>query len=201
MKKSSIAILAAFSIVAALNGNLLPTREMPKATIQLWLYEQLPRIDQDKPARTRKRGKLGFLVSIDELAKLDKVSVPVEKVSQYYNINIPQYGYILSFAEQRGVKVRDPRLLDLVVNVVYEKRFGLGWRNRMKTLFDTYSEKASSLVRRGSFSEDIGAEERHFVRMVELGAAMASLYYGTQPNRKNAVDSAIKLYKELGYLH
>ncbi len=53
---------------------------------------------------------------------------------------------------------------------------------------------------RGSFDEKLTDDERSFVRMVELGAAMANLYYGTKPNRKNAVDSAMKLYKELGIL-
>ena len=122
-------------------------------------------------------------------------SYRIAKVCLDYNINVGQYRSILIAAEQRKADG-----LIKAIDTLYPKRFGADWRNRMQTLFVKYEADASSLVKRGSFDKKLNDDERDFVRMIELGAAMANLYYKTQPSRKNAVDSAIKLYKELGIL-
>jgi len=123
------------------------------------------------------------------------VSYSIAKVCLYYNINANQYRTILTAAASRNADQ-----LNQAINTLYPKRFGSEWRSRMKMLFSTYKDQALALVKRGSFDEKLSDDERDFVRMVELGAAMANLYYGISPNKKNAVDVAVKLYKELGIL-
>jgi len=125
------------------------------------------------------------------------VSYSIAKVCLYYNINANQYRKILKAAASRN---KDAMMQ--AIQEIYPKRFGSDWRNRMKTIFSTYKEQALTLVKRGSFDEKLSDDERDFVRMIELGAAMANLYYGTQPRvfKKWAIDSALKLYKELGIL-
>ena len=86
------------------------------------------------------------------------------------------------------------------IDKIYPKRFGADWRNRIDALFKKYGSQANQLISKNSFSPVLTDDERDFVRMVELGAGMANLDYGTKPSPKNTVDSAMKLYKELGLL-
>lgn len=123
------------------------------------------------------------------------VSYSIAKVCLYYNINANQYRKILTAAE-----LRKPEGLLNAINELYPKRFGAEWKAHMKKLFDTYRTQANQLISKNSFSPVLTDDERDFVRMVELGAGMANLYYGTKPSPKNTVDSAMKLYKELGLL-
>ncbi len=139
--------------------------------------------------------KISDMLAVYKLSRNHGVSYRVEKISQYYNINVGQYRTILTAAEQRKADG-----LIKAIDELYPKRFGSDWRNRMQTLFAKYEAQAPALVKRGSFDKKLNDDERDFVRMIELGAAMANLYYKTQPSRKNVVDSAMKLYKELGYL-
>jgi len=129
------------------------------------------------------------------VARWYNVSHVIAKVCLYYNINANQYRTILTAAESRNADQ-----LNQAINTLYPKRFGSEWRSRMKMLFSQYQADAERLIQQGSFDEKLNDDERDFVRMVELGAAMANLYYGTSPNKKNAVDVAVKLYKELGIL-
>lgn len=127
------------------------------------------------------------------LAKLHGVSYRVELVSQYYNINVSQYRQILTMAS-----LQNPDALIEAIDEVYPTRFGSDWNKRLEQLFKRYGNRAETLVKHGTFTRKKNV--RDFVRMIELGAAMANLYYGTKPNPKNTVDSATKFYKELGLL-
>jgi len=134
------------------------------------------------------------------LAKLHGVSYRMELISQYYNINLSQYGRLLTAASQKKTDE-----LIKAIDEAYSLRFGTDWKKRLNQLLKQHGGQASFYVEypglsRMGMSAKEKSDVRDFVRMLELGAAMANLYYGTKPNPKNTVDSAIKLYKELELL-
>ncbi len=131
--------------------------------------------------------------AIYALAKLHGVSYRVEAVSQYYDINFSQYGQMLLEAEQE-----DADVLIQAISTSYTLRFGSDWHKRLVHLFKKYDKRAEQLMKLGRRVRN--KEIRDFLRMMKLGAAMADLYYGTNPSRKNTVDSATLLYKDLGLL-
>jgi len=127
------------------------------------------------------------------LAKKHGVSYRIEVISQYYDINVGQYYSILVAA-----KKQDSEKLLKAINVIYTKRFGEDWQEQLKKSFKKYRRRARSFVKESSFEH--GEAVKDFVRMVELGAAMANLYFGTNPNKAHTVNSAIEMYQELGLL-
>lgn len=131
--------------------------------------------------------------AIYALAKLHGVSYRVEAISQYYNINIPQYWQILAVAS-----LQNPDELIQAIDDVFPLRFGSDWNKRLEQLFKKYGKRAESLLKHSTLTRK--KDERDFIRMIELGAAMANLYYGTKPNPKNTFASAKQLYEELGLL-
>ncbi len=131
--------------------------------------------------------------AIYALAKLHGVSYRIEAISQYYNINLSQYVQILTVAS-----LGNPDALIQAIGEVFPLRFGSDWNKRLERLFQKYSKRAESLIKPTTVIRK--KDERDFIRMIELGAAMANLYYGTNPDPKNTVDSATQLYKELGLL-
>ena len=130
---------------------------------------------------------------IQALALLHGVSYRVESISQYYNINVSQYRRILIAAS-----LHNPDALIQATDELFPLRFGADWNKRIERLFKKYRKRAEILLKPTTVTRK--KDIRDFVRMVELGAAMANLYYGTKPDPKNTVDSAIQLYKELGLL-
>jgi hypothetical protein len=137
--------------------------------------------------------KAGKSAVIAALAHLHGVSPRIEEISQQYNINVTQYRQILTVAEQGN-----PDELLQAIEKVYPQRFGSNWKHQIKKLFKRYKGKASDFLLAHSFREK--GKIKEFLRMVELGAAMANLFYKTNPNLKNTHSSAIKLYQELGLL-
>ncbi len=137
--------------------------------------------------------KAGESAAIAALARLHGVSYRVESISQYYNINVPQYKKLLLAAQSKNMNNLLP-----AIETVYTQRFGSDWKDRLPMLIKKYSRNAQDLFKRGSFN--LNGAQKEFARMVELGAAMANLFYSTNPNSKKAYDSAVKLYKELGLL-
>ncbi len=131
--------------------------------------------------------------AIRVLAKLHGVSSRIEAVSQFYNINVPQYRALLHAAEQK-----DQEQLLSAINDLYSQRFGTDWQERLQKLFKKYRRKGKKLVEKGSFS--LEGDERDFVRMVELGAAMENLYSDTKPHKEAAIGFAKELYEDLGLL-
>jgi hypothetical protein len=49
-------------------------------------------------------------------------------------------------------------------------------------------------------SFELSGNSKDIVRMIELGAAMADLFYGTKPNSEKAFETAKDFYKEFGLL-
>lgn len=137
--------------------------------------------------------KAGESAAIATLARLHGVSYRVESISQYYNINVPQYKKLLLAAQSKNVNNLLP-----AIETVYMQRFGSDWKSKLNVLIKKHSRNAQDLMKRGSFN--LNGAQKEFARMVELGAAMANLFYSTNPNSKKAYDSAVKLYKELGLL-
>jgi len=132
-------------------------------------------------------------LTIFALAKIHGVSYRTEVISQYYDINVGQYYSILVAA-----KKQDSEKLLKAINVIYTKRFGEDWQEQLKKSFKKYRRRARSFVKESSFEH--GGDVKDFVRMVELGAAMANLYFETNPNKAHTVTSAIEMYQELGLL-
>ncbi len=140
--------------------------------------------------------KGGKSIAIRVLAKLHSVSYRIEKISKYYNINVPQYEQILIAAESRDIIY-----LKQAIKEVYSQRFGENWKDLLEKLFKKYGRRAEGLLKRYSSLTYVKYDEKKdFLRMVELGAAMANLYYGTDPDPKKTVYLAKDLYKELGLL-
>ncbi len=126
------------------------------------------------------------------IATFHRVSCRAERISQYYNINVSQYRPIfVSVASEQG----NAYALKKAVCEVFPKRFGENWQERLVSLFETYGDKARRVLNYSFFRKN--DDMREFIRMIELGAAMANLHYGTNPDPKNTVNSAISLYKEL----
>ena len=125
------------------------------------------------------------------LARWHGVSKRVEEVSQYYNINTGQYRPILIAAE-----VKDSNLLQ-EIDSLFVLRFGENWKELLNELFKKYKREAT-VLKKGSFKLD--GSKKTFVRMVELGAAMADLYFKTDPKLGNEFRSAKRMYKKLGLL-
>ncbi len=138
--------------------------------------------------------KGGKSLAVLALAKLHGVPYRVEALSQHYNINVSQYKPILEAAASQN-----PELLTQAINEVYTQRFGDDWQARMQKLFKKYRRLRRVLVKDSSFIRK--GNLRDFVRMVELGAAMANLYFKTNPNKEYTMNSAIELYQELGLLN
>ena len=137
--------------------------------------------------------KGGNSLAILALAKFHGVSYRVEAISQYYNINAGQYKSILTAAA-----TQDPEALLQAINGLYEQRFGENWKERLEKLFKKYRKRARILAKESSFNKKGNLKD--FLRMVELGAAMANLYFKTNPNPEYTINSAIELYQELGLL-
>ncbi|EKD48566.1 MAG: hypothetical protein ACD_64C00252G0001 [uncultured bacterium] len=137
--------------------------------------------------------KGGKSLAILALAKFHGVSYRVEAISQYYNINAGQYKSILTAAA-----TQDPEALLQAINGLYEQRFGENWKERLEKLFKKYRKRARILAKESSFNKKGNLKD--FLRMVELGAAMANLYFKTNPNPEYTINSAIELYQELGLL-
>ncbi len=131
--------------------------------------------------------------AVRALAKLHGVSSRIEAVSQFYNINAPLYRALLGAAE-----LKDLEQILSAINELYAQRFGGNWQERLQKLFKKYRRKGKRLVEKGSFS--LEGDERDFVRMVELGAAMENLYADTQPKKKATIGFAKELYEDLGLL-
>lgn len=171
---------------------------------------QHPRMDKVRGARETVGGALvggvsglgiggyaGYKISdylmLSALAKLHGVSNRVELISQYYNINLEQYGALLKAAEQYNVD----KLLR-VMNKTFSKRFGNNWKELLVALFKKYDKRGDALVKEGSFSKH--GKARKFVRMVELGAALANALDVSDPDPKTTMQSALRLYQQLGLL-
>ncbi|HLE76440.1 MAG TPA: hypothetical protein VI521_01565 [Candidatus Babeliales bacterium] len=137
--------------------------------------------------------KGGKSLAILALAKFHGVTYRVEAISQYYNINAGQYKSILTAAA-----TQDPEALLQAINGLYEQRFGENWKERLEKLFKKYRKRARILAKESSFNKKGNLKD--FLRMVELGAAMANLYFKTNPNPEYTINSAIELYQELGLL-
>lgn len=137
--------------------------------------------------------KGGNSLAILALAKFHGVNYRVEAISQYYNINAGQYKSILTAAA-----TQDPEALLQAINGLYEQRFGENWKERLEKLFKKYRKRARILAKESSFNKKGNLKD--FLRMVELGAAMANLYFKTNPNPEYTINSAIELYQELGLL-
>ena len=138
--------------------------------------------------------KGGKSLAILALAKLHGVSYRVEAISQHYNINVSQYKPILVAAA-----AQDPEGLLQAIDEVYTQRFGEQWKEKLPKLFKKYRKRARILAKESSFIRKDKLKD--FLRIVELGAAMANLYFGTNPNKEYTVNSAIELYEELGLLN
>ncbi len=134
----------------------------------------------------------GEWAAIRLLAQLHGVNPRIEMVSQYYNINVPQYRPLLVAAENQNKK----HLLE-AIHYIYSQRFGSNWAKRLQKLFKKYHGKAQEW-KISSFSQK--GDIKDFLRLVELGAALNNLYSNTLPNWKNRVDLAIELYSDLGLL-
>ncbi len=134
--------------------------------------------------------------SVHAFAMYHGVGYFIERTSQYYNINIGQYGPLFLNAiagPDNAVALKQ------AIDVLYVQRFGAEWQIRMVTLFETYSERAESLLKYPAFSAQ-NDDIKDFIRMIQLGAAMANLYYRTNPDPRNTISSATTLYKELDLL-
>ncbi len=125
------------------------------------------------------------------LAKLHGVSYRMELISQYYNVNLSQYGQLLKVAS-----LHNPDALIQAIDELFTLRFEADWKKRLEQLFNENSFGWGGIVTKSKNFRD-------FSRMRDLGAAMAHLYYGTKPNlifKNYPVELATKLYKELGLL-
>lgn len=128
------------------------------------------------------------------LARRHGVSLSVELVSQFYNLNLSQYGMLLKAAR----KNLDQQTFRTKVGIIFNARFGQDWANKLVFAFDTYGENFQQLYK--TSRSLLSVDEQDFIRMVEIGAAMANLYFKTRPNVARMLSNAIDMYSFLGLL-
>jgi hypothetical protein len=139
--------------------------------------------------------KAGGFVALHALAKYHGVSYTEEMVSQFYNINLSQYGRLLDAAHSKA----NFDYLNELINNIYTQRFGADWKERLVILYANYGDK-KSLLSKSYFAKSKSQDEKDFVRMMELGAAMANLYFKSKPQVKTIIANATKMYQKLGLL-
>ena len=139
--------------------------------------------------------KAGGFVALHGLAKYHGVSYKEELVSQFYDINLSQYGSLLDAAVSKA----NFDYLNELVNEIYTQRFGADWKSRLVDLYGKYKDN-QALFSKSFFSKSKSQDEKDFVRMMELGAAMANLYFKTNPQVKTIVKNATAMYQKLGLL-
>lgn len=136
--------------------------------------------------------KLSRPAFIYAMARRHAVSYKVEQISQFYNINLGQYGLLLIAAEKKN-----PSGIKAAIANIFPQRFGPDWKEQLVRWFDIYA-KSWTLLNWKLFGKT--QDEKDFIRMVELGAAMANIYFDSKPNKKTMLSNAIKFYKELDFL-
>lgn len=137
--------------------------------------------------------KAGEYLGIKALAKYHSVSAKVEATSIYYNINISQYRPILLAAE-----AKDAKLLLEAINELFPNRFGVQWKANFSTLFNKYKRSINIIL--ATPVKELSNDKKEFIRYLELGAAMACLFYNTNPKKDDMFSLARKMYEELGIL-
>ena len=125
-----------------------------------------------------------------------EVGRAIQKISLFYNINIEQYRSILQAATKVKIDKNYAELCD-ALRVLYSQRFGADWQGKLEDFFTHYREYAIYLS--GLKAVVLDKQERELLRMIEIGAALESLCFGTKASRKTMVQQAVKLYQLLGF--
>ena len=142
------------------------------------------------------------------LAKRHNVSIPIERISIEYDVNIEQYRPLLEAAERKNAEQ-----LRAVIQEIFPKRFGKNWEryfnllgsypNQLRTKMYLDPEFIAKIdFRYGSLNPQIAAWFAAAIRILRLGAAMAHLYEGTQQGFIDTtwIPKALSLYQMLGFI-
>ncbi len=121
------------------------------------------------------------------------VTYRIEKVTRYFNINIEQYRPLLLAAYEK-----DRQALRAIMLKIYEERFGPNWQKELKEFLTHYIGYAKYLAQKRA--KILKINEKELIRMVELGAALESIYFDTKYSRKTMVDEALAIYYFLGVI-
>ena len=121
------------------------------------------------------------------------VTYSIEKVTRYFNINIEQYRPLFLAAYEK-----DRQALRAMMLKIYEERFGPNWQKELKEFLTHYIGYAKYLAQKRP--KTLKISEKELIRMVELGAALESIYFDTKYSRKTIVDEALAIYHFLGVI-
>ncbi len=152
--------------------------------------------------------KVAKKIAIFALAKKHGVSIPVEQISIEYDVNIEQYRLLLEAAEQKNTEQ-----LRAAIEEIFPLRFKRNWREYFGMLAKIPLSVRSALaisplrIAESDFKySSLGPQTRAWfvnaIRMLQLGAAMAHLYAGTQPALidRTWIPKALSLYQMLGFI-
>ncbi len=122
----------------------------------------------------------------------------MEKISQFYDININQYGAVLSAADER-----DKEAIKTEMDTVLAQQFGSHWRQKIADCFKFDNYLFYLLNKRQKKNAEFTDQEKEDIRLIELGAALEDLYVCTTPSKENKriIKSALALYEFLDLVH
>ncbi len=121
------------------------------------------------------------------------VRYSTEKICRFFNLNIGQYKTLVLSAEKKDLKEIREALADF-----YEKRFGQTWKKRLFNLLYKYDCYASYLVK--NKKKLLSESERDLLRMIEIGAAINTIYDSKKPSAVKCVEAACTMYQLLGFM-
>ena len=135
---------------------------------------------------------LGGIVANRAIAFRHGVRFSTEKICRFFKINIRQYKALVVSAEKRDLKLMRSSLEEL-----YAKRFGPDWEKKLHDLLYKYENYANFLVLKKSKASS--ESQKDFLRMIELGVAINSMYQKKKPSYAKSVEFARSIYQALGF--
>ena len=125
-------------------------------------------------------------------ARRHKVNVRAERVSRYYAINIDQYWPLV----QAAIK-KDAKALNNAITECFNEHFGQSWQADLEDLLLNYPDFAAYL--RAVKKKKMNKKEADLIRIIELGAALENIYFGSKISRKLMIAQAQKMFPFIGF--
>ncbi len=141
-------------------------------------------------------GFTGGYTAMDALAtqlfaRQNGVSYSVQKIALFYDINVEQYRAVLERAQTKN----STALCD-ALSVLLAQHCGANWQKELSEFLTHYRDFAAYLI--GLKRSSLNERELLMLRMIEIGAALENLYFGSKPSKKQMVAQAAKLYQQIG---
>lgn len=131
------------------------------------------------------------MLAIKLFARQNGVSYSVQKIALFYDLNVEQYRAVLERAQvKNSTELRD------ALSVLLAKHCGANWQKELSEFLMHYRDFATYLV--GLKRSSLNERELLMLRMIEIGAALENLYFGSKPSKKQMVAQAAKLYQQIG---